>query len=249
MLVEALAPYWGGEAEVVRAYFESSTRTAATDRVWLARQCHKELVDGVDVRLPRLQDALADATVTDRRRLLRWATEAAEELHHCCLFAEVHDALGGESEPPLVLATVRQEWSWNANDALRALRETHRSEHGELGWRALVVTEGGCGVLYAAGAALAGRSPRDDLIAGACQHVLDDEFDHVLEGIAGDDAQPSDDWPLLRDLCVAQSVARIRMRDEQFEHPVHHRRLDELVDGGGCPISFDWQRAGFRPPL
>jgi hypothetical protein len=46
-LVGALAPYWGGEAEVVDAYFASADRSPESDRRWLARQCHKELVDGV----------------------------------------------------------------------------------------------------------------------------------------------------------------------------------------------------------
>jgi hypothetical protein len=259
-LVGALAPYWGGEAEVVATYFRSSERSPETDRQWLGRQCHKELVDGVDVRLGILQATLAGTTGAeveasagatadaDRHRLLRWAVEATEELHHYCLFADVYDSLGGDGDPPLAPATVRAEYGWPANDELRAIRTAHRAEHGSLGWRALVVTEGGFGVLYAAGAALADGDAVDRRIAAACQHVLDDEFDHVLEGITGNDVGASDDGPLLRELCVAQSAARIRMRNEQFGFPIEAARLEELVTGGGDLIAFDWERAGFLPP-
>lgn len=256
-LVEALAPYWGGEAEVVSSYFRSPRRSRETDRQWLGRQCHKELVDGVDVRLELLRAGLAgvetgvEAGTTagaGRHRLLRWAAEATEELHHYCLFADVYDSLGDKRDLPLAPATVRAEYGWPANDDLRAIRIAHRAEHGRLGWRALVVTEGGYGVLYAAGAALASGDAVDRHIAEACQHVLDDEFDHVLEGITGSDVGHADDGPLLRAMCVTQSAARIRMRNEQFGYPIGPARLDELAAGGGDPIAFDWERAGFLPP-
>ncbi|MBV8534447.1 MAG: hypothetical protein JO128_02570, partial [Alphaproteobacteria bacterium] len=41
-LISAAAPYWAGEAEVVRTYFASPKRTRDTDLAWLARQCFKE---------------------------------------------------------------------------------------------------------------------------------------------------------------------------------------------------------------
>jgi hypothetical protein len=244
-LVDALTPYWGGEAEVVDRYFESSARTPEADRRWLARQCHKELVDGVESRVALLQDGLA--TGAERAELLRWAQEAAEELAHYCLFADAHDALGPD-QPPLTPVAARDDWHWRANDELRELRVAHQAEHGRIGWRALIVTEGGYGVLYAAGAARAGGARADDLIARACQRVLDDEFEHVLQGIAGADAVDDEDWGLLTELCVAQSAARIRMRDEQFGHPVDADRLAVLMAGGGDPVAFEWERSGFLPP-
>jgi hypothetical protein len=248
-LVAALAPYWGGEAEVVDAYFASADRSPESDRRWLARQCHKELVDGVDGRLAQLAAGLAGtgAGEGDRSSLRRWAHEAAEELDHYCLFADAHDALAPD-RPPLTPEEARTAWTWAANDVLRALRVRHRAEHGRIGWRALIVTEGGYGVLYAAGAALAGRGGTDELIARACQRVLDDEVDHVLQGLAGGDAVDGEDWALLSELCVAQSAARIRMRDEQFGHPVDGARCDVLVAGGGPAAAFDWERCGFTPP-
>ena len=72
-------------------------------------------------------------------------------------------------EPPLAPAAAREAWTWPANDeapercAARAWPSTAVSAG-----RALIVTEGGYGVLYAAGAALASRGgDDDDLIARA----------------------------------------------------------------------------------
>ena len=41
-LIEANAPYWGAEAEIIRSYWDAPARTAATDRKWLIRQVYKE---------------------------------------------------------------------------------------------------------------------------------------------------------------------------------------------------------------
>jgi hypothetical protein len=41
-VIEVAAPLWAGEAELVRAYWSSPTRTLETDLLWLKRQCFKE---------------------------------------------------------------------------------------------------------------------------------------------------------------------------------------------------------------
>ncbi|MDE1904364.1 MAG: hypothetical protein KGI46_10945, partial [Alphaproteobacteria bacterium] len=41
-LINLAAPYWAGEAEVVRTYWSSPQRTRSTDLLWLSRQCFKE---------------------------------------------------------------------------------------------------------------------------------------------------------------------------------------------------------------
>jgi len=53
-LISANARLWAGEAEIFSTYFASSRRSAATDAAWLARQCYKELFDGVVARIARL---------------------------------------------------------------------------------------------------------------------------------------------------------------------------------------------------
>ena len=42
-LIDAAAPYWAGEAEVFRSYWNWAYRSRETDRRWLALQCSKEI--------------------------------------------------------------------------------------------------------------------------------------------------------------------------------------------------------------
>ena len=40
-LIEANAPFWGAEAEVIRSYWDAPIRNAETDRKWLTHQVYK----------------------------------------------------------------------------------------------------------------------------------------------------------------------------------------------------------------
>ena len=42
-LIDAAAPYWAGEAEVFRSYWDWRARSRESDRRWLALQCSKEI--------------------------------------------------------------------------------------------------------------------------------------------------------------------------------------------------------------
>ena len=42
-LIDRSAKLWAGEAEIVRTYFQSASRTRESDRAWLERQCFKEI--------------------------------------------------------------------------------------------------------------------------------------------------------------------------------------------------------------
>jgi hypothetical protein len=250
-MIGAVAPYWGAEAEVCRAYFESPARTLITDLGWLARQAAKELVDGVVMRaeqLARLIDS-GDAA-SDSALLTRTTEELHEEALHYAAFAAAHDAIRPADAPPLSGDAVGHEVAWPENVELREVRARHEREHGSLGRLASLVTEGGYCRLFAEGAARAGGSAADDAVATACALVLEDEYDHMIAGIAGlrDAGLSDDEWDLLADLAVEQSRVRVRMRNAQFGHPVAATRIDELLAGAGTPIAFDWGRAGFGPP-
>ena len=41
-LIDVARPLWAGEAEVVRAYWESPVRSHEADLLWMRRQCSKE---------------------------------------------------------------------------------------------------------------------------------------------------------------------------------------------------------------
>ena len=249
-LVAANAPLWAGEAAVFGAYWDAPMRTRETDLSWLARQCRKELFDGV---LPRVRalDALVHriGAENERAALTALADGIQAEIAHFRAFAGVYDQLRKPEDPPL--DAVRLEHAeWPENRALAALRARHREQHGELGRRAEAFTEGGYCTLYTAGCSLEGRGGIDDAIATACARVVDDEWDHMIAGIAGlaDEIRSDDDWALLASLTVEQGRCRIRMRNAQFGHPLCADELRTAENGAHPPIPFDFVRAGFTAP-
>ena len=85
--------------------------------------------------------------------------------------------------------------TWEEDTALTRLRHRHIEERGKLGVRACRFTEGGYCTLFREGMRLKGRGGADDLIAAACAEIYEDEFGHMLEGIAGLDRE---DWTAAR---------------------------------------------------
>ena len=256
-LIDAVTPYWAGEAEVVRTYWTSSRRTRETDRSWLARQCYKELlgfgVGGEDLGLFRgpieeLRAAFPKIDVEiDRHDVLDIAATLLAEFSHYCAFADAHDRLALPGEPKL---TPRMLRSWAEEDALAQARRAHMDRHGALGRRASQFTEGGYCSLFSEGMRLRdrptpGHEAADRLIAEACARVYDDEFAHMLKGIVGLDEQgfSESEWRTLADLSVEQLRRRIVMRNAQFSHPVDGARITELLAGRCRPIEFDYERA------
>lgn len=253
-LVAANAPLWAGEAEVFRTYWDWDGRTPATDRRWVVRQCYKELFDGF---VPRLDSLVGGWTGIERGMsradALELSKSAYEELAHYCAFADAYDALRGDDpgddEVGLDVDVVRA-CNWPENAVLAELRAGHIRDHGEMGRRAHAFTEGGYCTLYFEGQQLRGRGGVDDVIAGACALVYDDEWEHMLHGIAGlaDDNLDPASWRLLADLSVAQMRARIRMRNAQFGFPLSDARIAAIQAGDIVPLAFDYRRAGLPEP-
>lgn len=215
-LVAANAPYWAAEAELCRTYFESPARTLESDLHWLALQASKELVDGVRARAD-------DPEVV------------AEEVTHLAAFTAAHQRLSPPDRPPLTDDVLERTASWPANVALRELRRRHHVAHGEIGFLAGIATEGGAATLFREGAARAGLSPVDDVIAEACGAVLADEEHHARDAlsalaalIAADDVAG---WAVATGCTVEQSRQRLHMRAEQFGHPVEAARFEVMVAG------------------
>ena len=245
-LIAANGRLWNGEAEVFAAYFSSPNRNALRDAAWLARQCFKEMSDGIVGRLGQL--------TVDENDFARTASRAAEaltdevvrvELKHYVAFAIAHRISVDEARS-VAAPSPRIGADWPENFELQTLRAQHRREHGELGERAAAFTEGGYCTLYRAGMALTGTGRRDAAIAAACAQVYEDELDHMLGGIAGlaEASLRADDWTLLEQLTVAQGRCRIRMRNAQFGHPLTPARVYELEAGAAEPLPFDYARAG-----
>jgi hypothetical protein len=249
-LIAVNAALWAGEAEIYATYFASPARTAATDEQWLARQCFKELHDGVVGRLASLSEPYDFESAPRQARIALTDDVVQAELTHYIAFRLAHrisrTALG--TKAAVVSYAIGADWPENA--ALQALRTVHRRDHGANGLRAQAFTEGGYCTLYRAGMALKGGTALDDAIATACGYVFDDEWDHMLGGIAGLAEVPlsAAQWQVLEALTVAQGRCRIRMRNAQFGHPLPEARVHELEDGAARPLSFDYARAGLLAP-
>lgn len=257
-LIERSATLWAGEAEVVRTYFQSDTRTRETDRAWLQRQCFKEvwgsgltgrnesLIQGWSKQLsdwfPKID------TEIDRYQALEIAEALHEEFEHYCLFADAYDAMAADGDSKITPVGLR-DIEWKAEERLAELRRDHRAEHGDLGWASTRFTEGGYCTLFAEGMALGGdpdgHDGRNGLIAKACRSVYEDEFAHMLIGITeADDPDMSDsDWQTFSELALQQLALRLPMRNEQFGYPVGDSRMAEIMNGEIEPLGFDYAKA------
>ncbi len=253
-LIDAVAPYWAGEAEVFRTYWSSPKRTRATDLLWLNRQCFKEIwgVGLADKKLglflgplEKLRAAFPKIDLEmDRHEVLDIAEGLWAEFAHYCAFADAHDGLlepGEQKLNPQLLT-----W-WKEDEDLSALRYGHQEARGRLGLRACRFTEGGYCTLFSEGMRLkdspaSAFAKADRLIAAACARVYDDEFSHMLKGIGGlDEENLADaDWQALGDMCVEQLRGRIIMRNAQFSHPLSDARLARALEGRCAPVAFDF---------
>jgi hypothetical protein len=253
-LIEANAPLWAGEAEIVRTYWTSPRRTRETDKTWLKRQCWKEYVGvakfpgrTVDVSLltglaATIKEQLPQLDITVDRHDLRDEVEKVyAEFTHYCLFADVYDSLLEPGEPRL---NANELTVWPEEDALAKYRSQFRTGRHKLE-RATGFTEGGYCTLYSEGAKLKGRPGLDGRIGRACQRVYDDEFGHMMHGVVGVamDAMTPADWAELTEVTCAILRLRLHMRNAQFSHPVSDERMKEILAGKIEPIAFDYARA------
>lgn len=254
-LIEASAPLWAGEAEVVRTYWDSPIRTRETDLLWLRRQCFKEfngkgLGEHKDLGiflgpLTEIIEAFpkidSDAGV-DRHHVLDLIETIHDEFTHYCLFADVYDAIKTEEDPPL---NPQEPQLWDGDQLLTNMRIEQNHKHGATGVRASHFTEGGYCTLFREGMRLAGRGGADDLIAAACKEIYDDEFGHMLGGIVGlnDDPLDAAEFELMTELVVQQLRARIKMRNEEFSYPLSDERVEEIYAGKIEPEPFDFDHA------
>lgn len=248
-LINALTPLWAGEAEVVRTYWSSPRRTIETDLLWLRRQCFKEFWGSgvgkydkggvVPGQLKRIAEKVLEM---DRHEALGVIDGIRAEFSHYCAFADLYDAIRPAGTPKIEPNTLEP---WPEEDALTALRFKHQADHGALGMRACKLTEGGYCTLFSEGMALRGRGGIEGRIAEACAKVYDDEFEHMLAGIAGivEENLEDRDWALLERLAVEQLRQRIRMRNAQFSFPLPEERVQAIYAGDIQPLEFDFERA------
>jgi hypothetical protein len=252
-LIGAAAPLWAGEAEVVRTYLNSPKRTTQTDLLWLARQCFKEFWgSGVSKYdrggvyfgiLKKLIDLGPTIDVsTERAEILDVIDGLRAEFSHYCAFADAYDAIRPAGTPKMNPHNLEE---WPEEHKLTALRYKHQDEHGAIGMRACRFTEGGYCSLFSEGMKRKGRGGVDEKIAQACALVYEDEFGHMLAGIAGiaEEGMSDAGWALMEKLVVEQLHQRIRMRNEQFSASLSEARIQAIYQGDIEPIEFDYAKA------
>ena len=260
-LIDAAAPYWAGEAEVFRAYWDWPARSRESDRRWLALQCSKEIwgsglapldkgiflgpAEELVAAFPRIDLEI------DRHAVLEIAEGLRAEFAHYCAFADAHDALALPGEPRLNPQALKTAWPEDLE--LSALRFAHKRENAKLGERATRFTEGGYCTLFSEGMALKNRTQgahgrANGLIAAACASVYEDEFGHMLKGIVGLDAEglSATEWQTLERMALEQLRGRIRMRNAQFGGPLAGEALERALAGTCAPLAFDYGKAGTR---
>ena len=252
-LINVATPLWAGEAEIVRTYWSSPKRSLQTDLLWLRRQCFKEFWGSgvgkydrggvVPGQLKQLAAKVLEVDVSiDRHEFLDVLEGMKAEYTHYCAFADVHDELRPAGTPKLDPHKLEP---WPEEDALTALRYKHQADHGALGMRACKLTEGGYCTLFSEGMALKGKPGTEGRIAEACAKVYDDEFGHMLAGIAGiaEENLADAEWRLLEKLVSEQLRQRIRMRNAQFSYPLAEERVQAIYRGEIKPLAFDYERA------
>ncbi len=256
-LISVSAPFWAGEAEVVRTYWDSPVRNVQTDMDWLRRQCIKEFNGtGAGVDYKNLGILLGPAVQVqeqfeqidrglDRHDLLEVLEVMHDEFSHYVLFADIYDHIRPAGIRPI---NPGQFEAWSEEDEFRATRHRQIDEHGAIGMRASQFTEGGYCTLYREGTRLKGRGGVEDMIAAACQQVYDDEFGHMLTGIVGidDEGLNNEEFELLTKLVIEQLEQRIPGRNVQFSNPLSDKRVTEIINGEIEPLGFDYEEAEQR---
>ena len=182
-LIEANAPYWGAEAEVIRTYWDSPVRNVETDKKWLSHHTYKECWYGVQPYLNMFNKQLPLASSSEQRSRLEELSEIVyEEVEHFVMFADLFQALDG-NDYALSPDELKAKGEWAENDALMNLRKENYAQSEYIGQRAISFTEGGYVALFSEGMKLAGRNKFDSAVAEVCKKIYDDEFNHMLLGI------------------------------------------------------------------
>ncbi len=252
-LIEAAAPLFAGEAEVVRTYWDSPVRTIETDLHWLELQVFKEFKGsgvgdygnrGVIMGpLTEVLEVLPKMDIDVSRHRIRDLLEGLyEEFTHLVAFADVYDAI---RPPGAATLDPHRCQGWEEDTVLTKLRYRILAEHGEIGMRASKFSEGGYCTLFREGMRIAARGGNDALIADACSRVYDDEFEHMLGGIVGLDSQEMTEaeWGEMEALVAELLKARVVMRNGQFSNPLPPERVAAIHAGDIDPIAFDYDKA------
>jgi hypothetical protein len=223
------APYWAGEAEIIRTYFRGP-RTRAQDLFWLRAQAYKEARPFRD--LP--EDARAGFLRTGAVRNLPGGSESAQRIaeetrHFRLLAALVADCFG-------VTIALTDDLRLPEDRKLQEMRAAARVRGGELGRAAVAFTEGGGGAMFQVLSQLDGGE-FERKVASVFKIIAAEETFHGPAEIfaIARHAESEADWGRARTVIRDISRQRVLMRNEMFGHPLGPARIAEILAGNIQP--------------
>jgi hypothetical protein len=224
-IIAVAAPYWAGEAEVVRTYF-SRPRTSAQDLFWLRAQAYKEARPFRDLPKDLHVEFLRSGAVRDNPNTAETAQRIIEETRHFWLLANLIAACFG------VQVSITDIVLLPEDRKLQELRSALRTQGGELERAAVTFTEGGGGSMFQVLSRLDGGE-LERKIASVFQIIAREEVPHgsmEIHAIARQ-AKSERDWERAREIVRSISRQRVLMRDEMFGFPLSPDRIPEINAG------------------
>ena len=224
-VVAAAAPYWAGEAEVVRTYFHRP-RTRAQDLAWLRAQAYKEARPFRELPRNWQEEFLQTGTVRLHPEGAEAVQRMAQETQHFRLVAELIAEFFGVIVAPTDLLVLPEDRK------LQESRAAYRAGGGEVERAAVGFTEGGGGAMFQVLSQLDGGE-LERKIASVFKTIADEEIPHgplAIYTLAGH-AKHESDWQRARTVVQSISRQRLLMRNEMFGHPLGVARIQEIDAG------------------
>ena len=223
-LVAVAAPYWAGEAEIVREYL-AAHRTPERDLVWLKAQAWKETRLLRELSPDAQRDYFATNTIAEHPEGSEAVHKFAEEIKHFRLIAGLVTEITGKPVTIAELAELPEETK------LQAMRAPYR--HGTPFERAIVnFTEGGGGAIYWVLSRLEGGTLERHM-ADVFREIHDEEVWHGPAEVRTIAKRITDeaDWERAARAVRAICRQRLAMRNEMFSRPLSEARLDAIAAG------------------
>jgi hypothetical protein len=224
-VVAVAAPYWAGEAEVVRSYF-SRPRTRAQELSWLRAQAYKEARPFRDLPENLRAEFLRTGVVHCPLNGNETAQRIAEETRHFWLLADLIATSFG------VQVSLTDVVMLPEDRRLQELRAALRARGGALERAAVAFTEGGGGAMFQVLSQLDGGG-LERKIASVFQIIAQEEIPHGPIEIytIAHHAKSEMDWERARVIVRDISRQRLLMRNEMFGFPLSSTRVQEIDAG------------------
>jgi hypothetical protein len=253
LLATLSARFAAGEAEIADAYFRWDGRNRDTEAHWLMKQVGREIESTFTMLREVMEHVGRDlgksryfwvddlpATI-DRKWIEDALIKVRQELNHGNGCLDILEWLTGE--PADVRDLVRRYNRWSPDPTVPNNKEWvalaklfQEQEQRPEPWVRLITSQGlleggSCGLFYAA-SRLSG-SELNDRIAAVFKVVLDDERGHGPANVyeVSKVIKTERDLEGAVDMLMKRGLQRLRMRNEQFSHPLSEQRLERIAEG------------------